>query len=259
MSGSALYVGTIRHRRLEPTPHEFRYRTYQVLLDLDEVEELARRIPWLGYNGPGLTSFHDTDHLGSRRAPVRDKLAAWLDAAGAEPDDDRVLLLTNLRVLGHVFNPVSYFFCLRADGSLRRIVAEVNNTFGDTLCYLLEDLRARGGRAVAATSRKRLHVSPFIGMEDIDYEWILTPPGPRLTVHIDETRRGRKFFDATLNLERRPLSAGSLARVMLRHPLTPLHTVARIHWQALRLWLKRVPVHRRPPPPPNRLPEAEAG
>lgn len=256
MSGSALYVGTVRHRRREPARHEFRYRTYQVLLDLDEIGLLARRIPWMGYNGAGLTSFHDTDHLGARHAPVREKLAAWLDARGVALGDDRVLLLTNLRVLGHVFNPVSYFFCLAPDGSLRRVIAEVNNTFGDTLCYLLEDLRPRGRRAFAASSRKRLHVSPFIGMEDISYEWLLTPPGPRLTVHIDETRRGDKFFDATLDMERRPLTSRTLAAAMLRHPLTPLHTVLRIHWQAVKLWWKRVPVHRRPPPPKNGLPAA---
>lgn len=253
--GSALYVGTVRHRRREPKAHEFRYRTYQVLVDLAETEELARRIPWLGYNGIGLTSFHDTDYLGSRRAPVREKLADWLASRGSELGDDRVLLLTNLRVLGHVFNPVSYYYCLRTDGSLRRVVAEVNNTFGDTLCYGLDDLRPRG-RAFTASARKRLHVSPFIGMEDITYEWTLTSPDQRLTVHIDEIRGDRKFFDATLQMERRPLTSSSLARVMLRHPLTPLHTVARIHWQALKLWKKGVPIHRRPSPPENGLQQA---
>ena len=256
MTGSAIYVGTIRHRRREPTSHEFRYRTYQVSLDLEELDGLARRIPWLGVNRPGLTSFHDSDHLGPRRAPVREKLRDWMVLQGADLGDDRVLLLTNLRVLGHVFNPVSYYYCLRPDGSLRRVVAEVNNTFGDTLCYLLDDLEPRGAGSFTASSRKRLHVSPFIGMEDIAYEWTLTPPESRLTVHIDESREGRKFFDATLRMERRPLTASSLARVMLRHPLTPLHTVVRIHWQALKLWRKRVPVHRRPPPPDNGLQQA---
>lgn len=240
---------------MKPSSHDFRYRTYQLLLDLDELPDIARRIPWFGHNGPGLTSFHDVDHLGARDAPVREKLDAWLARREASLDDDTVLLLTNTRVLGHVFNPVSYYFCLRPEGSLRRIVAEVNNTFGDTFCYLLDDLRPRG-HAVKATSRKRLHVSPFIGMEDVSYEWLLTPPGPRLTVHIEETQQGRKFFDATLRLERRPLTAGSLARVMLRHPLTPLHTVARIHWQALKLWWRRIPLHHRPPPPRSDLLDA---
>jgi len=256
VTGSAIYVGTIRHRRREPTSHEFRYRTYQVLLDLEELDELARGIRWMGVNGPGLTSFHDSDHLGARRAPVREKLADWMARQGADLGDDRVLLLTNLRVLGHVFNPVSYYYCLRPDGSLRRVVAEVNNTFGDTLCYLLDDLQPHGARSFTASCRKRLHVSPFIGMEEITYEWTLTAPEQRLTVHIDERRAGRKFFDATLQMERRPLTASALARIMLRHPLTPLHTVARIHWQALKLWRKRVPVHRRPPPPENGLQKA---
>jgi len=256
VTGSAIYVGTVRHRRREPTAHEFCYRTYQVLLDVDELDDIARRIPWCGYNGAGLTSFHDSDHLGARPAPVREKLTAWMHGKGVDLGDDRVLLLTNLRVLGHVFNPVSYYYCLRPDGSLRRVVAEVNNTFGDTLCYVLDDLEPCGTRTFTASSRKRLHVSPFIGMEDITYEWKITPPDRRLTVHIDETRGERRFFDATLQLERRQLTAGNLARVMIRHPLTPLHTVLRIHWQALKLWRKRVPLHRRPPPPENGLQQA---
>lgn len=249
---SFLYVGFVRHRRTAPADHAFRYPTYQVLLDLDEIPNLAGRIRGLTHNRRGLTSFYDRDHLGIREAPVREKLDVWLATRDVDLGTDRVLLLTNLRVLGHVFNPVSYFFCIAEDGSLRRVVAEVNNTFGDSFCYLLDDLEPRG-RAFAATTAKRLHVSPFIGMEGITYEWLLTPPDRRITVHIDESRDGRKFFDATLILERRPLTQWSLARALLRYPMTPLHTVLRIHMQALRLWWKRVPFHGRPLPPASGL------
>lgn len=251
-TASCLYVGAVRHRRSSPAGHAFRYPTYLVLLDLDEIPRVARGTRGLSHNRPGLTSFYDRDHLGSRDAPVREKLDAWLRTRGTELGTDRVLLLTNLRVLGHVFNPVSHFFCLREDGSLRRVVAEVNNTFGDTYCYLLDDLAPRG-RAFTAKTEKLLHVSPFIGMEGITYEWLLTPPDRRITIHIDESRDGRKFFDATLTLERRPLKRWSLVRALLRYPLTPLHTVLRIHLQAVRLWWKRVPFHRRPVPPASGL------
>ncbi len=253
---SALYVGSVRHRRYGAPQHEFTYPTYQVLLDLAELDALARTIPWFGYNGRGLTSFHDTDHLGSSANPVREKLQHWMEARGESLGENRVQLLTNLRVLGHVFNPVSYFFCMTGNGDLRHVVAEVNNTFGDSHCYLLSALDRKGDDAYAARCEKRLHVSPFIGMEDIGYQWLLTTPGPRLTVHIDEMRRGRKFFDATLQLERRPLTSRTLAATMLRYPLTPLHTVLRIHLQAFKLWRKGASFHRRPTPPPCEFQDA---
>ena len=189
---SALYVGSVRHRRYGAPQHEFTYRTYQVLLDLAELDALARTIPWFGYNGRGLTSFHDTDHLGSSANPVREKLQHWMEARGESLGENRVQLLTNLRVLGHVFNPVSYFFCMTGNGDLQHVVAEVNNT----------------------------------------------------------------FVDATLQLERRPLTSRTLAATMLRYPLTPLHTVLRIHLQAFKLWRKGASFHRRPTPPPCEFQDA---
>lgn len=250
---SGLYVGTVRHRRLSPKANSFRYRVYQLLIDLDELPQLDRGLRFLSYNRPNLTAFYDVDHMGGSGAPVRDKLARWLAKRGEHLGDAPVLLLTSPRVLGYVFNPVSYFFCLDHAGDLRFVVAEVNNTFGETYCYLLDDGEPMGGRAVRSRRDKVFHVSPFIPMEDIRYHWILTPPEDHITVHIDEFERDEKFFDATLNLERRPLTDGSLAKAILRHPHLTARTVYLIHRQALRLWLKRLPVYRKPSPPANDL------
>jgi DUF1365 family protein len=252
---SGLYVGTIRHRRLSPKPNAFQYGLYQLLIDLDELPELDRELRLLSHNRPNVTAFYDTDHMGRPAAPVpvREKLSRWLARRGKRLGDGPVLLLTNPRVLGYVFNPVSYFFCLDTNGDLRFVVAEVNNTFGETYCYLLDDGEPMGGRAVRSRRDKVFHVSPFISMVDISYDWILTPPEDHLTVHIDEFERGEKFFDATLNLERRSLTDRSLANVLLRHPHLTARTVYLIHRQALRLWLKRVPVFRKPEPPANDL------
>jgi len=250
-NGSALYCGTVRHRRLRPVSNSFEYGTYQLLLDLDEIPELAARIPFLSYNGPGLTSFHDEDHLGPAREPVRRKLAGWLATRGHVLGDGPVLLLTHLRVLGYVFNPVSHFYCLAPDGRIRFVVAEVNNTFGESYCYLLDECeRVRSG-ALRVRRRKVFHVSPFMRTEGIAYDWLLGPPGDRLTIHMDEYRDGEKFFDATLQLERRPLTGRELARALLRYPHVTARTIARIHWQALRLWWKGLPVHPKPEPPEN--------
>lgn len=250
---SALYTGTIRHRRLAPVENAFRYRVYQLLLDLDELPRLDREVAGFGYRRPALTSFHDRDHLGAADRPVRDKLARWLADRGRELGDSRVLLLTNARVLGYVFNPVSYFFCMRPDDTLRFVVAEVNNTFGETYCYLLDDADPMGGEAVRSRREKAFHVSPFMRIEGVSYDWILTPPRERLTVHIDEFDEGTKYFDATLVLRRRALTGASLARALLAHPHMTARTVGLIHWQALRLWVKRAPFFRKPAAPDNGL------
>jgi DUF1365 family protein len=231
----------------------FEYGVYQLLLELDEIPELAARIPYLSHNGAGLTSFHDTDHLGPARRPVREKLATWLSRRGRRLGDGPVLLLTHLRVLGYVFNPVSYFYCLDPEGRLRFVVAEVNNTFGETYCYLLDDMEPLGGGGYRSRRRKAFHVSPFMGMEDISYDWMVSVPGDRITVHMDEYRGGEKYFDATLQLDRRPLTAGELGRAILRYPHVTARTIFQIHWQALKLWWKGAPVYRKPDPPADGL------
>ena len=253
VSGSALYVGTVRHRRFAPVSNRFQYGVYQLLFDLDDLERLDRDVRGFGYNRSALVSFRDADHLGPAPEPVRTKLERWLAGRGRTLGEGPVLLLTNPRVLGYVFNPVSYFFCFGRDGAFRFTVAEVNNTFGETFCYLLDDQEPMGGRAVRSSREKRFHVSPFMPIEGLRYDWIVTPPGEHLTVHIDEFQDGRKFFDATLNLARRPLTSGSLARVLLRYPHLTARTIMLIHWQAVRLWFKRAPFFRKPEPPDSGL------
>jgi len=250
---SGLYLGTVRHRRFAPRKNAFRYGVYQLLLDLSELPAVDRAIGFFGYNRAGLVSFHDRDHLGNTDEPVRAKLARWLRGQGRELGDSRVLLLTNPRVLGYVFNPVSYFFCLDDEGGLRFTVAEVFNTFGEMYCYLLDGTEHTNGRAVRTRVEKRFHVSPFMRIEGVRYEWIVTPPEDRLTVHIDEFEADEKYFDATLNLARRPLTTATLGRAMLRYPHLTARTIFLIHWQAARLWARRVPFFRKPEPPDNGL------
>ena len=251
--GSAIYRGTIRHRRFEPVSNRFRYGVYQLLLDLDELPRLDREIRGFAYNRAGPISYHDADHMGPDARPTREKLETWLASLGHELGRGRVLLLTNPRVLGYVFNPVSYFFCLDEDGALQFTVAEVNNTFGETYCYFLDQRTPAGGRAVRSRTDKVFHVSPFMPIDGLRYEWTLTPPDQRLTVHIDEFEEGRKFFDATLSLTREPLTTASLWRAIARYPHLTARTIWLIHWQALKLWLKRAPFYRKPEPPPNGL------
>jgi DUF1365 family protein len=227
---------------------EFSYPVWYALLDLDELPDLVGQIPVLSHNRFNLTSFDDRDHLGPSRDDVRHKLERWLEGQGVEPPAGQVQLLTHLRLLGHVFNPVSFFYCYDSDRRLRQVVAEVNNTFGETYCYLLEAGAADGG--VRSEHDKRFHVSPFQPMTG-EYRFFLTPPDDRLTVHIDVNRDGARAFDATLTAERRPLTTGSLLSTVARRPHIGLHTLALIHFQALRLWLRRAPFFAKPEPPPG--------
>ena len=246
-TASALYVGHVRHRRAAAPSNAFRYRVWQALLDLDELPELAARIPFLSLNRFNLLAFDDRDHLRPVRRPVREKLDDWLAGEGVEPARGPVRLLTTLRTLGAVFNPVSFFFCHEPQGGLRWVVAEVNSTFGETACYLLP---AAGSGVVRHRAAKTFHVSPFQPVSG-SYRFRVTPPGDRLTIHIDLERDGARVFDATLSAERRPLSPRTLAATLVRDPLTPLRTLGLIHWQALRLALKRAPFHPKPELPPH--------
>jgi uncharacterized protein len=255
---SALYVGTVRHRRHRPVGNEFRYPTYHVLLDLDELEELDRRVVGFGHNRAAVTSLHDVDHLGPLHLPLREKLARWLDAQGVALPDGPVRLLTGLRVLGYGFNPVSWWFCHHADGRLALVVAEVRNTFGDSYSYLLDDLEHRADGTVRTRASKVFHVSPFLGIEGLEYGFVFHPPDDgRALVHMTVSDRHGVVLDATQDGRRHELTSAGLWRALLRHPHLPLRTIVLIHRQALRLWWRRAGFHRRPAPPDNAYPTDE--
>lgn len=236
---SALYTGTVMHARHSPHDHVFRYPVYMALIDLAELPTLDRQLPLFGWNRRAVTSYHDADHV---------DIHAILDEHDVDlGDGGSVQVLTNLRVLGYVFNPVSFWWCRRGDGSLACIVAEVNNTFGERHPYVLlpgpDTLRQ--GRVVFETD-KLLHVSPFMPM-DQSYTWWFSEPGERLGVRMDVHESASRDFHATLTARRVPLTRSSLRAALVRYPLMPARVVARIHWQAVRLWFKRTPFHRKPP------------
>lgn len=248
---SAVYEGTVRHRRHAPHPHTFQYRMAQLWLDLDEVDRLfASRWLWSSHR-PNLARFRRSDYLGPSDMPLADAVRQRVQAGIGRMPEGPIRLLTHLRYFGFVFNPVSFYYCYRADGvSLDCIVAEITNTpWRERHAYVLPiESATTHGRALQWEFDKAFHVSPFMAMAH-RYRWRLTPPGEDLHVHMDVLRDGSSEFDATLSLQRRPLDGHSLARVLWRYPAMTVQVVAAIHWQALQLWLKRNPVHDHPAPP----------
>ncbi|MBM3345985.1 MAG: DUF1365 domain-containing protein [Betaproteobacteria bacterium] len=253
---SAIYRGSLRHRRLLPRPHEFRYPLFLVYLDLSELNSVFRgRWLWSTVRR-AVARFDRRDHLGDPAEPLDVAVRELVRARTGRRPGGPIRLLTHLRYFGHCFNPVSFYYCFdAADARVETVVAEVNNTpWDERHCYVLEADGAPGDAAAAglqALTPKAMHVSPFMPMA-LRYEWHLSAPDERLAVHMqlleDAVAAGgpRKVFDATLDLRRLPLTGANLAGVLLRHPLMTLQVIAAIHWQALRLWLKRIPVHTHP-------------
>ena len=242
MIDSGLFVGTLRHRRFTPVAHAFTYPLFMALLDIDRVSELMRVSAVTSYNRWNWASFDDRDHLGDPARPLRERLAVDATRHGIELPAGRIFLLTHLRYLGYCFNPVSFFYCFDPAERLQVVLAEVRNTFGGSHRYWLQlDPASRTFRAWAA---KSLYVSPFMPV-DLQYTFAFTPPAGRLVAHMETSQAGAVGFDATLSLERRPWNAAEIRRVLLRYPAMTATVMAAIHWQALRLWWKGVPVVRR--------------
>ena len=244
---SALYTGWVRHRRLRPRAHSFRYPLFMALLDLAELRE-AFRGRWLwGVERRAFVSFRRADHLGDPARPLDECVRELVGRETGRQPAGPVRLLTHLRFAGYVFNPVSFYYCYAADGqTLEAVVAEVHNTpWGERHCYVLPAGEgARAGEIVRHTP-KRMHVSPFMPM-GLGYEWRLDAPRARLAVHMRCLEGGEELFNATLLMHRRPLQAGAMAATLVRFPLMTARVVLAIHWQALLLWLKRVPFYAHP-------------
>ncbi len=240
--GALIGTGVVRHRRRRPHEHAFAYPTYFLMLPMRSLR--AAPSDALRRNRFGLLAFHDRDHGDGRSDAL-----AWLDellAGEGLVAPGEVWLHTYPRVLGYAFKPVNFWYCHSADSGLAAIVVEVNNTFGERHCYLLSGPELAWGRELKA--RKVFHVSPFCDVQG-GYRFRFMRTADRTVARVDHDDDTGPLVETSVSGHLQPLTPQTARAAFFGMPLMTLAVIARIHWQALQLWLKRVPFFRKPAPP----------
>ena len=234
--------GQVRHTRLRPVRHAFAYPTYFLMLPMRSLHTSA-----LALNRRAALSFYDCDH-GDGRGPEQGGALAWLETLlAAENITDAagdIWLHCYPRVFGHTFKPVSFWYCHRLDGSLRTIVVEVNNTFGERHCYVLDQPRF----GVELTAAKVFHVSPFCPVEG-GYRFRFRRAGNKTVARVDYDDCQGALIETSVSGTLQPITPASIRHALWRYPAMTLGVVVRIHWQAFCLWRKRVHFFSKPLPP----------
>lgn len=237
---SHLVEGVVRHRRLGASAHALESGVYYVALDLDELDEVERSSRLIGRNRRNVLELRDADHLVPPAVDLRASFLAHLRAEREDPTGWSITLVTNLRVLGYVFNPASFYLCRDRAGELRVVVVEVHNTHGERHLYTL---RAGPESSFVASMGKAFYVSPFLETRGT-YTVRVRDEASRLRITINHEQGDGLLLHASLDLVKRPLDDRNVLQLLLRHPLVTYKTITLIHWHALRLWLRGARFHR---------------
>ncbi len=238
-----IYTGNVIHKRLRPRPHALRYRVFSMLVDLDALPELDRSFRLFSVNRRNVFSFHERDHGPGETSGLAAHVRQLLDEGGVRVDaEGRILLLSYPRMLGYVFNPISVYYCLDRSGGAQAIVYEVNNTWGERHSYVVPVTGSDDGLH-AQSSVKRMHVSPFASPHGI-YHFQVTEPGVRVTVGVRLSDQDGALIKTHFTGEGEAASDRRLLSLLWRFPLMTWKVMAGIHWEALKLWLKGIPVTR---------------
>lgn len=242
---SCIYKGSISHSRRGHAANAFRYSLFMMLLDLDELETLFDPFWLWSARRAAVARFRREDHYGDPQTSLATSIRDLVeDSTGRRPHSVR--LLTHLSYFGHCFNPLSVYYCYDDQNTLQDVVLEVSNTpWGEQHCYVLANENNEAQTGHRYSFDKDFHVSPFLPM-DMQYRCRLTPPADSLYIALDNHRDGSKIFGSHLALERKEITHASMATTLLRDPLMTFRVVALIHWQALRLWLKRATYYTHP-------------
>lgn len=242
---SRIYKGWVNHRRETPTQHKFRYYLFMLYLDLAELPQLFDTVPFWSARRPALAWFRRSDYFGAADLPLDTAIRNLVEQRLNRRPRGPIRLLTHLRYFGYCMNPVSFYYCFNENGEdIEAIVAEITNTpWGERHQYVLPV--SAHGQAMQFEFEKSFHVSPFMPM-DIQYQWQFSRPGPELFVNMRNFRADQCLFEATLALQQQALSPAALLTCLVAYPFITLRIIFAIHWQALRLWLKRTPIFDHP-------------
>lgn len=244
---SALFPGFVTHLRVKPKQHRLSYRIYSLLIDLDELDELDRRLRLLSIDRFNLFSFYRKDRGDHSGSDLRRQVERCMREAGIKPDGGSIRLLTMPRLLGWAFNPLSVFFCYARDGSLKAVLWEVDNTFGESHGYMIP-VEPGGGLEIVQNCDKAFYVSPFMDM-DLRYEFRFSPPADVLSIRIEALDREGLVLTAKHLARRVRLTDRALLKAFFTIPFLTLRVVGGIHWEALKVWLKGMGVRVHPLPP----------
>ena len=240
-AAACLYEGKVMHARMRPTEHRFSYNVFSILIDIDRLDEAGRMTPLLRVNRSGLLSFHEADHLEAGETSLRGQVDRQLRDAGVQAPAARIAIVCYPRLFGYVFNPLSVYYCWDGQDRLIALIYEVRNTFGGRhiyVCPVAEGELSDAG--VHQTAAKIFHVSPFMEM-DKTYHFRMLPPGRSVRWRILETGPEGPVLSATFSGECLALSTRSILGLLVRIPLMTFKVMAGIHYEAARLWWKKVP------------------
>lgn len=243
---SALYEGHVMHHRFRPATHRFIYRVFSCLIDLDELERL-NKLRFFSVNRFNLFSFHEKDH-GSGERGLRTRITQLLSKRGFESATDSIRVLCYPRILGYTFNPLSVYFCYNRQQELEVVLYEVNNTFGSRHTYLVK--AEQGATVLRQQCNKLMYVSPFMPM-DTAYGFRIVPPTKQVAVCIrqtevdSETEQRHPILHATFTGTHQTLNDKQLIKAFTKYPLMTLKVITAIHWEALKLWRKKLVIQPR--------------
>ncbi|MEO8927374.1 MAG: DUF1365 domain-containing protein [Caulobacteraceae bacterium] len=245
---SGFYAGVVTHQRMAPKRHHLRYSMFQILFDLDETPSLSSHLRLFSHNRLNLFSFFDRDHGDGRPGPLRGYVEETLSAADIDLGGGKIRLLCMPRLFGHVFNPLSLYYCHRADGTLAAMLYEVNNTFGERHSYLIAAPPAGVG-PIRQSCSKAFHVSPYMDMA-MTYDFKVTTPGETIATTVDASdAQGALIIVAAFTGRRQELTDRVLFHALFAYPLLTLKVVAAIHFEAVKLMFKGLRLRPHPPAP----------
>ena len=240
MGDAQIYTGTVVHKRLRPKRHALAYRVFSLLADLDKLEDVAANSRVFSVNRFNLLSFYDADHGPGDGTRAADHARALFKQAGIDTVNARLLMLAYPRVLGYVFNPLSVYYAVAPTGDLSGLIYEVNNTWGERRSYVVAAGTGRDG-IFAQSAAKELHVSPFAEATG-RYGFRVNKPGDDILVGVQLSDSGGALLKTYFRGNAEPWSDARLLRLMLRFPMLTLKIISAIHFEALKLWLKGVPL-----------------